>query len=121
MNQLFRTSIIGAGLALASSCASASSLVYTPTNPTFGGNPLNGTFLLQQAQAQGEGAKSGQNSPDLSGLNNALSNLGNSSGPSITISFPGTSASGSSASGSSSGSSGSGTSNAVRIGIPRSP
>jgi curli production assembly/transport component CsgF len=88
MNRLLRTLIIGAGLALATSCASASSLVYTPTNPTFGGNPLNGTFLLQQAQAQGVGAQSGQNSPNLSGLNNALSNLGNTlggSGPTIVI------------------------------------
>jgi curli production assembly/transport component CsgF len=59
----------------ASSPVFASSLVYTPTNPTFGGNPLNGTFLLSQAQTQGAGAKSG-NSPDLSGLTNALSGLG---------------------------------------------
>ena len=55
---------------------SASSLVYHPVNPTFGGNPLNGTPLLSQAQAQGEGVKSGPQGPDLSGLNNALGNLG---------------------------------------------
>ena len=54
----------------------ASELVYHPVNPTFGGNPLNGTPLLSQAQAQGEGVKSGSQGPDLSGLNNALSNLG---------------------------------------------
>ncbi|MGO5000047.1 curli assembly protein CsgF [Oceanisphaera sp. W20_SRM_FM3] len=30
----------------------ASELVYTPINPTFGGNPLNGSFLLGNAQAQ---------------------------------------------------------------------
>jgi curli production assembly/transport component CsgF len=60
--------------------ASASSLVYHPVNPTFGGNPLNGTPLLSQAQAQGEGVKSGPQGPDLSGLTNALSNLPNSSG-----------------------------------------
>src|ERR1700749_5264946 len=56
--------------------AAASELVYHPVNPTFGGNPLNGSFLLSTAQAQGEGVKSGNQGPDLSGLNNALSNLG---------------------------------------------
>lgn len=30
----------------------ASELVYTPTNPTFGGNPINGGYLLNKAQAQ---------------------------------------------------------------------
>ncbi|HVX78759.1 MAG TPA: curli assembly protein CsgF [Bradyrhizobium sp.] len=54
----------------------ASQLVYHPISPTFGGNPLNGSFLLSTAQAQGEGTKSGQQSPDLSGLDSALSNLG---------------------------------------------
>jgi curli production assembly/transport component CsgF len=54
----------------------ASELVYHPVNPTFGGNPLNGPTLLSQAQAQGEGVKSGSQGPDLSGLNNALGNLG---------------------------------------------
>ncbi|MAD76982.1 MAG: curli production assembly protein CsgF [Rheinheimera sp.] len=37
---------------LASACASATELVYTPINPSFGGNPLNGNFLLQKAQSQ---------------------------------------------------------------------
>ncbi|MCY1421503.1 Type VIII secretion system (T8SS), CsgF protein [compost metagenome] len=32
--------------------AVASQLVYTPVNPSFGGNPLNGTWLLNNAQAQ---------------------------------------------------------------------
>jgi curli production assembly/transport component CsgF len=67
------TVAIGLG---ASVPAAASSLVYHPVNPTFGGNPLNGTPLLSQAQAQGEGVKSGPQGPDLSGLNNALGNLG---------------------------------------------
>lgn len=58
--------------------ALAGQLVYQPTNPTFGGNPLNGSFLLSTAQTQGDGVKSGQQqTPDLSGLNNALGNLGN--------------------------------------------
>jgi len=30
----------------------AGQLVYTPVNPAFGGNPLNGTFLLNEAAAQ---------------------------------------------------------------------
>ena len=30
----------------------ATELVYTPVNPSFGGNPLNGTWLLNNAQAQ---------------------------------------------------------------------
>ncbi|TCR63111.1 curli assembly protein CsgF [Bosea sp. BK604] len=54
--------------------------IYRPTNPTFGGNALNGSFLLSTAQAQGKGVKSGQQSPDLSGLNEALSNIGNNTG-----------------------------------------
>lgn len=32
--------------------ASASELVYTPINPSFGGNPINGSFLLGKAQSQ---------------------------------------------------------------------
>ena len=55
----------------------ATEQIYKPVSPTFGGNPLNGTFLLSTAQAQGQGTKSGQQAPDLSGLNSALSNLGN--------------------------------------------
>ena len=32
----------------------ASSLEYTPVNPSFGGNPLNGNMLLNNAQAQND-------------------------------------------------------------------
>lgn len=32
--------------------ASGSELVYTPVNPSFGGSPLNGAFLLNSADAQ---------------------------------------------------------------------
>jgi curli production assembly/transport component CsgF len=61
--------------------ALATEQVYHPVSPTFGGNPLNGSFLLSTAQAQGSGAKSGsQNSPDLSGLTSALSNIGTGTG-----------------------------------------
>jgi curli production assembly/transport component CsgF len=66
-------------LLCAGSGAVASEIVYHPVNPTFGGNPLNGNPLLSQAQAQGQGVKSGSQSPDLSGLTSALSNLGSSS------------------------------------------
>jgi curli production assembly/transport component CsgF len=64
----------------ASASAFASELVYHPISPTFGGNPLNGSFLLSTAQGQGEGTKSGNQGPDLSGLDAALSNLGNTTG-----------------------------------------
>jgi len=58
------------------SAATASEIVYHPVNPTFGGNSLNGAALLSQAQAQGQGVKSGAQGPELSGRNSALSNLG---------------------------------------------
>ncbi len=48
-----RSSLIYGMVALA--CAfslQATELVYTPVNPSFGGSPLNGNFLLQKAQAQ---------------------------------------------------------------------
>lgn len=62
--------------------ASATEQVYHPASPTFGGNPNNGAFLLSTAQAQGEGAKSGNQGPDLSGLTNAL---GSGTGSTIII------------------------------------
>ncbi|WP_372242571.1 curli assembly protein CsgF [Pseudomonas sp. C1C7] len=47
-----------AGLCLlglgASALVQATELVYTPVNPAFGGNPLNGTWLLNNAQAQND-------------------------------------------------------------------
>jgi curli production assembly/transport component CsgF len=54
----------------------ATEQVYHPASPAFGGNPLNGSFLLSTAQAQGEGVKSGNQGPDLSGLTAALNNNG---------------------------------------------
>jgi curli production assembly/transport component CsgF len=70
-----------AGAAAFGPSTDASQLNYVPTNPTFGGNALNGSFLLSTAQGQGLGAKSGQAAatPDLSGLTNALSGLSNTS------------------------------------------
>lgn len=39
---------------LANQSLHASGLVYTPVNPSFGGNPLNGNMLLNNAQAQND-------------------------------------------------------------------
>jgi curli production assembly/transport component CsgF len=38
--------------ALAPVAAQATQLVYTPINPMFGGNPINGSVLLNNAQSQ---------------------------------------------------------------------
>ncbi len=79
MRVSFRGILAVTAMTLIGTPSIAGQLVYQPTNPTFGGNPLNGTFLLSTAQTQGFGVKSGQQqqAPDLSGLNDALSNLGN--------------------------------------------
>lgn len=50
--------LIAAGALLAFS-GKATELVYTPINPSFGGNPLNGSFLLNKAQAQNDNQPSG--------------------------------------------------------------
>lgn len=42
------------GLLAAGHAVQATELVYTPINPSFGGNPLNGTWLLNNAQAQND-------------------------------------------------------------------
>ncbi|MBC8650747.1 curli assembly protein CsgF [Pseudomonas stutzeri] len=47
------TGILLAGLLL-SSAVTATELVYTPVNPSFGGSPLNGAWLLGNAQAQND-------------------------------------------------------------------
>jgi curli production assembly/transport component CsgF len=38
--------------------AQAGTLVYSPTNPTFGGNPLNGSYLFNNAQVQNQYSQS---------------------------------------------------------------
>ncbi|BDY06536.1 curli assembly protein CsgF [Ferrimonas sp. YFM] len=40
--------------ALLSLPAAATQLTYQPINPSFGGNPLNGSFLLGKAQSQND-------------------------------------------------------------------
>jgi curli production assembly/transport component CsgF len=48
-----RIASIAAALLL-SAAAHATEIVYTPLNPSFGGNPLNGTVLMNSANAQNE-------------------------------------------------------------------
>ncbi|GHB18157.1 curli assembly protein CsgF [Shewanella indica] len=50
--------LIAAGALLAFS-GQTTELVYTPINPSFGGNPLNGSFLLSKAQAQNDNQVAG--------------------------------------------------------------
>jgi curli production assembly/transport component CsgF len=47
-----KTTIILVVYAIFSGYAFCSELVYKPINPSFGGNPLNGSFLLGKAQGQ---------------------------------------------------------------------
>ncbi len=87
MTKLIACLALLAGSTLFCGSAIATQLVYTPVNPTFGGSGLNGSYLLSVGEAQGFGAKSGPNaSPDLSGLENSLNNLGsnNSTGTGST-------------------------------------
>lgn len=46
--------LAGAAALATAGPAYAGTLVYTPTNPSFGGNPLNGSTLLGSAQAQNQ-------------------------------------------------------------------
>jgi curli production assembly/transport component CsgF len=72
-----------AGVLGLSAPAFATEQVYHPISPALGGNPNNGSFLLSTAQSQGEGTKSGNQGPDLSGLTNALSGLGSSTSQTV--------------------------------------
>ena len=47
-----RIRLTGGILLAMSSSVLATELVYEPLNPSFGGNPLNGSFLLSNANAQ---------------------------------------------------------------------
>jgi curli production assembly/transport component CsgF len=60
--------------------AFATEQVYHPISPALGGSPGNGPFLLSTAQGQGEGVRSGNQGPDLSGLTNALGGIGSGAG-----------------------------------------
>lgn len=53
LRKLMRSSLISAGaLTLLVGSATAGNVVYTPVNPSFGGNPLNSSHLLSTANAQ---------------------------------------------------------------------
>jgi len=53
--QRIRSRVLGVtALWAVSACAHASELVYVPVNPSFGGSPLNGPVLLNQATAQND-------------------------------------------------------------------
>lgn len=52
-------SLISAAFLAMLGSSQAGTLVYTPTNPTFGGNPLNGSYLFNSAQAQNQFTQSG--------------------------------------------------------------
>lgn len=51
MQRNFAVLTVATALVLGSAGAKASSLHYQPVNPTFGGNPLNGSFLINTANA----------------------------------------------------------------------
>jgi curli production assembly/transport component CsgF len=60
MSKLLKTLSLGLLLALGvSQVVSASPLIYRPINPTFGGDPLNGNWLLATGQGQVKGGSSG--------------------------------------------------------------
>jgi len=47
-----KITVLVTALSFTGLAAQAADLVYTPVNPSFGGNPLNSTFLLSTASAQ---------------------------------------------------------------------
>jgi curli production assembly/transport component CsgF len=55
----YRTLLVGAIFMCAGS-AQATELIYTPVNPSFGGSALNGSFLLNKAQAQNDNSRSNE-------------------------------------------------------------
>ncbi len=58
--------LASATLFLFADICAAGTLIYTPINPSFGGNPLNGSTLLSQAQAQNQFTQSGGGSSPAS-------------------------------------------------------
>jgi len=72
MNARTRKWMLGMGLLLTLAAARASELIYTPVNPSFGGNPLNGSVLLSTAQAQNKTTDPATKSTQQSSGNSAL-------------------------------------------------
>jgi len=58
--------------------ADASEMVYTPVNPSFGGNPNNGGFLLQEATDNNHFKGNQYNPPTLSGTQQLQQTIANS-------------------------------------------
>ncbi|TKB03036.1 curli production assembly protein CsgF [Alteromonas portus] len=52
MNKRIMVATFIASTLVASATTQATELVYEPINPSFGGNPLNGSFLLSKANSQ---------------------------------------------------------------------
>lgn len=61
-------------MVLSLQAAGASELVYTPINPSFGGNPGNGSMLLNNAQAQNKTKAPSTALSPLQRFNNNLQN-----------------------------------------------
>ncbi|OTP80262.1 curli assembly protein CsgF [Caballeronia sordidicola] len=51
-NALIRSAMLACALSMQLAATHATTLVYEPVNPNFGGNPLNGVNLLNEANAQ---------------------------------------------------------------------
>ena len=60
MSRLIKIASFGLLAAMAATeVASASQLIYRPINPSFGGDPLNGNWLLAYGQGQVKGGSQG--------------------------------------------------------------
>ncbi len=69
MAQRLRNVVGGVAVLLSACAAQAGSLVYTPVNPAFGGSPLNGNWMMSQADAQNQFKDSGKSAvPGATGL-----------------------------------------------------
>ncbi len=70
MKRIWMGALFTAGLLFSAQGALADEMVYQPVNPNFGGNPLNGSFLLNQALAQNDHKEAESSIP--SSLSNSL-------------------------------------------------
>jgi curli production assembly/transport component CsgF len=65
MMRFFNTALQVLTVLAMAGAAEAGSLVYTPVNPAFGGSPLNGNWMMQQADAQNQFKDSGKTGASL--------------------------------------------------------
>ena len=70
MKRKWMGALFAAGLLFSAQGAFADEMVYQPVNPNFGGSPLNGSFLLNQALAQNDHKEAESSIP--SSLSNSL-------------------------------------------------